>query len=116
MGEIAEMMLDGTMCQSCGEFLGGDEGYPVSCPSCAEDEPVEPDPVYAPVSKAERRSSKRQRKNERYRQMQSIIHRAHNTIEELIADNPPDGIEKLRNINTEMEELLIQIGSKKRNA
>lgn len=31
MGEIAEMMLDGTLCMNCGEYLGGDEGYPVSC-------------------------------------------------------------------------------------
>lgn len=34
MGEVAEMMLDGTMCCSCGEFLGGDEGYPVECEDC----------------------------------------------------------------------------------
>ncbi len=36
MGEIAEMMLDGTMCSSCGEYLGGDDGYPVQCPSCSD--------------------------------------------------------------------------------
>lgn len=42
MGEIAEMMLDGTMCQQCGEWLNdgddGDdgEGFPVSCESCKE--------------------------------------------------------------------------------
>lgn len=35
MGEYAEMMLDGTCCQCCGEFLGGDEGYPVFCAGCA---------------------------------------------------------------------------------
>ena len=35
MGEYAEMMLDGTCCSSCGEYLGGDEGYPVQCPSCS---------------------------------------------------------------------------------
>jgi len=36
MGEIAEMMLDGTLCQCCGEFIGG-EGFPQYCPSCAKD-------------------------------------------------------------------------------
>lgn len=37
MGEIAEMMLDGTMCQGCGEFLcdGEDgQGFPGYCESC----------------------------------------------------------------------------------
>ena len=37
MGEIADMMLDGTMCQQCGEFIcdGEDgDGYPVTCASC----------------------------------------------------------------------------------
>lgn len=39
MGEIAEMMLDGTMCCVCGEFLDGDEeGYPVTCEGCKEDD------------------------------------------------------------------------------
>ena len=38
MGEIADMMLDGTMCQWCGEWLHGGEdgpGYPGLCASCA---------------------------------------------------------------------------------
>lgn len=37
MGEIAEMMLDGTMCEGCGEFLhGGNDGpgFPGRCCSC----------------------------------------------------------------------------------
>lgn len=35
MGEIADMMLDGTLCQCCGEFLDGDSpGYPRYCSSC----------------------------------------------------------------------------------
>lgn len=39
MGEIAEMMLDGTMCQVCGEFINEDPpGYPVTCGGCARDE------------------------------------------------------------------------------
>ena len=39
MGEYAEMMLDGTCCCTCGEFLESDEpeGYPVQCAGCAGD-------------------------------------------------------------------------------
>jgi hypothetical protein len=39
MGEIADMMLDGTLCAGCGEFLGEDAGYPVYCLRCAKDLP-----------------------------------------------------------------------------
>jgi hypothetical protein len=36
MGEIAEMMLDGTLCEACGDFIGSDAGFPQYCsPSCA---------------------------------------------------------------------------------
>lgn len=41
MGEIAEMMLDGTMCAGCGEWLNGGEdgdGYPEYCGSCQREE------------------------------------------------------------------------------
>ena len=39
MGEIAEMMLDGTLCERCGVFLDGDSpGYPRYCEDCAKDE------------------------------------------------------------------------------
>ena len=35
MGEIADMMLDGTMCQVCGVWLEQDPvGYPVTCGGC----------------------------------------------------------------------------------
>src|SRR6185312_10679181 len=37
MGEIADMMLDGTLCEGCGEFMGDDgDGWPRYCsPDCA---------------------------------------------------------------------------------
>ncbi len=39
MGEIAEMMLDGTMCQVCGEFMDGEPaGYPMTCGGCESDD------------------------------------------------------------------------------
>ena len=37
MGEIADMMLDGTLCERCGEYLGTDNGYPTYCASCANE-------------------------------------------------------------------------------
>ena len=40
MGEIADMMLDGTMCAGCGEWMHGGEdghGYPQYCSACAQE-------------------------------------------------------------------------------
>ena len=38
MGEIAEMMLDGTLCECCGEYIGQNLGYPGYCSAeCARD-------------------------------------------------------------------------------
>jgi predicted Zn-ribbon and HTH transcriptional regulator len=38
MGEVAEMMLDGTLCQYCGAYLDDSIGYfPQSCPDCKKE-------------------------------------------------------------------------------
>lgn len=37
MGDISEMMLDGTLCSCCGTYVGEGEGFPVQCSDC-EDE------------------------------------------------------------------------------
>lgn len=37
MGDIADMMLDGTLCQYCGVFIGSDNDCPTSC-GCDETE------------------------------------------------------------------------------
>lgn len=34
MGEIADMMLDGTLCASCGDYLGDDTGFASYCIGC----------------------------------------------------------------------------------
>lgn len=34
MGEIADMMLDGTLCEGCGVYLGDECGYPRYCSGC----------------------------------------------------------------------------------
>lgn len=39
MGEIADMFLDGTLCEQCGVFLDGDSpGYTRLCGSCRVDD------------------------------------------------------------------------------
>jgi len=34
MGDIADMMLDGTLCQWCGEYLDDAKGWPTVCSGC----------------------------------------------------------------------------------
>jgi len=34
MGDIADMVLEGQMCQTCGEILGNGNGFPTFCSSC----------------------------------------------------------------------------------
>jgi len=34
MGEIAEMMLDGTLCEECGLYIGLGQGIPRKCHNC----------------------------------------------------------------------------------
>jgi hypothetical protein len=39
MGEIAEMMLEGRMCQGCGELLSDDApGHPRTCAACSAEQ------------------------------------------------------------------------------
>lgn len=41
MGEYADMMLDGTCCEGCGEFIGKTTGFPGYCSrQCANDRGV----------------------------------------------------------------------------
>ena len=49
MGEIAEMMLDGTLCEECGGLVGDEPrevGYPrlcelCKCPKCGTEDPLD---------------------------------------------------------------------------
>ena len=68
MGEYAEMMLDGTCCSQCGEFLfdGEDgDGLAMLCEACAGDDEVSfaapmilPDQHAEPQKRASRKRSK----------------------------------------------------------
>lgn len=54
-GEIADMMLEGTLCECCGAYIGGEgEGFPRYCsPACAGDSGVgSPDRPRHPWRKA----------------------------------------------------------------
>jgi len=37
MGEIADMMIEGVLCQICGEYQGEGGGFPVTCGGCSGD-------------------------------------------------------------------------------
>lgn len=38
MGDIADMTLDGVLCQYCGVYIGKGNGYPESCGCHEEDD------------------------------------------------------------------------------
>ena len=54
MGEIADQMLEGSMCQWCGEYLGEGDGFPVVCEGCQEQHGV--DPFGEPLSGSQEQS------------------------------------------------------------
>lgn len=37
MGDVADAMLDGTLCACCGVYVGDSAGYAVYCSDCAGD-------------------------------------------------------------------------------
>lgn len=43
MGDIADMMIEGILCEGCGEYMGDAVGYPRCCPDCSK--PAFPKPV-----------------------------------------------------------------------
>jgi hypothetical protein len=38
MGEMAEYLINGDDCQSCGEYIGKGDGYPRNCKGCEMEE------------------------------------------------------------------------------
>lgn len=41
MGDVADMMLDGTLCEGCGVYLGEAVDYPRRCKQCQKDQRVD---------------------------------------------------------------------------
>ena len=58
-GEIADMMLDGTLCEGCGEYMGGDVGYPRRCSGCGVHKPEHVGKPYKQRDPNSNRSKKR---------------------------------------------------------
>jgi len=38
MGDIADSIIDGVLCEWCGEYIGNAVGYPRKCSSCKSEE------------------------------------------------------------------------------
>jgi hypothetical protein len=69
MGEIADMMLDGTLCEGCGDFIGRHAGFPQYCsPRCAADRglPYTP-PTQRPRSSATAKKAARHNRERKLR-------------------------------------------------
>lgn len=41
LGEMTDLVLEGTLCQSCGSFIGEGDGYPRQCEECELDVEIE---------------------------------------------------------------------------
>ncbi len=48
MGEIADLMINGDICQICSMELGEGDGYPRSCAGCADESGYEEGPANTP--------------------------------------------------------------------
>jgi len=53
MGDMAEMMLDGTLCVCCGVLLeeSGGDGIPVRCPACGGEDNISSSKIERAVKK-----------------------------------------------------------------
>lgn len=48
MGDIADMMLDGALCEGCGAYMGGGDGYPQRCAGCRTEDKKDRAAAYQP--------------------------------------------------------------------
>lgn len=67
MGEIAEMMLDGTLCECCGTYIGADTGYPIKCDGCLPIYDGNPDLKKHKMSRAKMTIQRKKRDKQRNR-------------------------------------------------
>lgn len=47
MGEIADMILDGILCQGCGVYIGEGDGWPSFCGGCRPSSKAKAQPIKA---------------------------------------------------------------------
>lgn len=64
MGDYADMIIDGTMCESCGEFIGPGDGFPRQCRGCCADQRRNQKPMVTPSGKIQCPHCNRKLRNE----------------------------------------------------
>lgn len=64
-GEIADMMLEGFMCEGCGEILGDGDGFPRRCVACVHGDDAAP--RRARASRTPKTDEQRARKRARHK-------------------------------------------------
>jgi hypothetical protein len=47
MGDIADAILDGDLCQVCGEYMEDGDGFPRTCAGCGGDDDIDEEDDYA---------------------------------------------------------------------
>lgn len=82
---IAEGMLDGTLCQVCGCFLGAGDGYPATCAGCGGNAQV--NTHFSTSGKWAKRADNRE-KSTGLLQAQAIPFEIHNRGAHLVVSGP----------------------------
>lgn len=113
MGDVADMMLDGTLCEGCGDFIGDGDGYPQYCsPQCAEDRGASELQVKyhrnEANTKAAARKRRRNKKTENYREMKMLLEKTSQIIEDMLGSGETDRL-KLNNHNQAIKARLMRI-------
>lgn len=102
MGEIAEAMISGEMCEACGEWIGEDVGYPLYCSiGCAKDRGADISQVVSGNNDIE----------------QKQIHQTGTTVRKNSKQGGGEyvviGVVNCSRCNTEVEEREVQVPTKK---
>lgn len=61
MGEIADMMLDGTLCAGCGDYIGDGGSFAIYCPGCEPGGASSRPAAKQPMTPAAQRNAKHNR-------------------------------------------------------
>jgi hypothetical protein len=64
MGEIADGMVDGTLCEGCGAYIGEGDGFPMRCSAC--DDVDDGDDLYDHLSRQQAGFQRRQRADDQF--------------------------------------------------
>lgn len=59
MGDIAEMMLEGILCEGCGEYMGAACGHPRKCGGCSGNAYRDPEDKTAAAKRRRKRNRAR---------------------------------------------------------